>query len=456
MQTTENELMGTEKLSKLMLKMAIPSILAQIINILYNIVDRIYIGRIPDVGINALTGVGVTFPILTFISAFSAFVGAGGAPLSAIWLGKGDRDKAEKIMGNGVFLLIVFSVLCMAAFYIFMRPVLYAFGASDSTYGYASSYLSIYLVGTLLVQLVLGLNPYIITQGRSTHAMVSIVVGAVTNIVLDPIFIFVFKMGVRGAAVATVISQLFSAVWTGYVLCDKKSTLKIKLKFLKPDFKIIGHICALGVSPFIMRSTESLVGIVLNRGLQLYGGDLHVATVTVMQSIMQLIFAPISGFTQGVQPIISYNYGAGKFHRVKRTYRSMIGICFAFSLVATLLTIFLPRFFASMFTTDITLIELVGRQMPVFMFGMLFFGLQMGIQPTFLGLGEAKLSLFIALLRKVLLLVPLAIILPKFFGVWGIYYAEPISDILSATIATLLFIFNIRRILTTENLEKIK
>lgn len=456
MQTSKDELMGTEKLSKLMIKMAVPSILAQIINILYNVVDRIYIGRIPDVGINALTGVGVTFPILTFISAFSAFVGAGGAPLSAIWLGKGDREKAEKIMGNGVFLLIAFSVLCMAVFYAFMGPILYAFGASDSTYGYASSYLSIYLTGTLLVQIVLGLNPYIISQGRSTHAMISIVVGAVTNIVLDPVFIFVFKMGVRGAAVATVISQLLGAVWTVYVLSDKKATLKIKLQYLKPDFKIIGQICALGISPFIMRSTESLVGIVLNRGLQLYGGDLHVATVTVMQSVMQLIFAPISGFTQGVQPIISYNYGAGKFERVKKTYRSMIGICFAFSMTATLLTMFVPGFFASLFTTDITLIELVCRQMPVFMFGMLFFGLQMGIQPTFLGLGEAKLSLFIALLRKVLLLVPLAIILPKFLGVWGIYYAEPISDILSATIATLLFVFNIKRILTTGNLEKIK
>lgn len=447
--------MATEKIGKLMLSMAIPSVIAQIINILYSIVDRIYIGHIEGVGMEALTGVGVTFPIITLISAFSAFVGVGGAPLASIWLGKGDRKRAETILGNGVTMLIAFTVLLMVFFYAFQRPLLYMFGASDATIDYAMDYISIYLVGTIFVELALGLNTFIISQGQSRIAMMAVLIGAVANIVLDPIFIFIFHMGVKGAARATVISQLLSALWTVGFLVSKKSSLTIKKEALKPEWPVIGRIMALGVSPFIMRATESLISIVLNSGLQRYGGDIYVGSLTIMQSVMQMYAAPIGGFTQGVQPIISYNFGAGDFDRVKKLYRRMIGICFAFSAGATALVIVFPEFFASLFTNDGELIALVGKMMPIFMCGMLVFGLQNGIQPTFLALGQAKISLFIAVFRKVILLVPLALLLPLKFGVMGIYYAEPISDILSATVASILFFTHIKKIVSRETLENI-
>ncbi|MCI9325604.1 MAG: MATE family efflux transporter [Lachnospiraceae bacterium] len=447
--------MATESIGKLMLSMAIPSVIAQIINILYSIVDRIYIGHIEGVGMEALTGVGVTFPIITLISAFSAFVGVGGAPLASIWLGKGDRKRAETILGNGVTMLAAFTVLLMVVFYAFQRPLLYMFGASDATIDYAVDYISVYLVGTIFVELALGLNTFIISQGQSRIAMMAVLIGAVANIVLDPIFIFVFHMGVKGAARATVISQLLSALWTVGFLVSSRSSLTIKKEALKPDWPVIGRIMALGVSPFIMRATESLISIVLNSGLQRYGGDIYVGSLTIMQSVMQMYAAPIGGFTQGVQPVISYNFGAGNFDRVKRLYRRMIGICFAFSAGATALVIIFPEFFASMFTNDAELITLVGKMMPIFMCGMLVFGLQNGIQPTFLALGQAKISLFIAVFRKVILLVPLALILPLRFGVMGIYYAEPISDILSATVASVLFFTHIKKIVSRETLENI-
>ncbi|MDO4332743.1 MAG: MATE family efflux transporter [Eubacteriales bacterium] len=455
MGTTKEEKMGTAPVGMLMISMAVPSIVAQIINILYSIVDRIYIGHIEGVGAAALTGVGLTFPIITLISAFSAFAGTGGAPLAAIWLGKGDKERAEKILGNAVCMLLGFSVILMAVFYIFQRPFLYMFGASDATIGYAVKYLSIYLAGTLFVELALGLNPFLISQGRSSEAMMSIVIGAVINIVLDPIFIFIFHWGVQGAAIATVISQAVSAVWNIKCLMDKKASLKIVPARIRPDFAVMGRIGSLGISPFIMRSTESLISVVLNRGLQMYGGDLYVGSLTIMQSVLQLFSAPLAGFTQGVQPIISYNFGAGKFDRVKKTYRSMIGVSFLISFFCTLTAMIFPVFYAKLFTNDAELIGLVGQVMPVFLCGMLIFGLQNGIQPTFLALGQAKISLFIALLRKVILLVPLALILPHFMGVMGIYYAEPVADIISAVTASILFLCNIKKILSTETLEKI-
>lgn len=324
--------MGTERIGRLMVSMAVPSIIAQIINILYNIVDRIYIGHIPGVGAAALTGVGITFPIITLISAFSAFVGMGGAPLAAIWMGKGDRKHAEKILGSGACLLVIFTIVLMAVFYLFQKPFLYMFGASDATIGYSLDYMSIYLLGTLFVELALGLNPFIISQGRSRIAMISIVIGAVVNIALDPLFIFVFGWGVKGAAIATVLSQAVSAAWNVNFLMGKKSSLRLSFCNIRPDFRIMGQICSLGISPFIMRATESLISIVLNRGLQMYGGDLYVGSLTIMQSVLQLFSAPLTGFTQGVQPIISYNYGAGKFDRVKKLYRSMIAVSFTISL----------------------------------------------------------------------------------------------------------------------------
>ncbi|MDO4463795.1 MAG: MATE family efflux transporter [Bacillota bacterium] len=453
--TDKEQRMATEGIGRLMLSMAIPSVVAQVINILYNIVDRIYIGHIEGVGMEALTGVGVTFPIITLISAFSAFVGAGGAPLASIWLGKGDRKRAEKILGNGVSLLILFTIFLMLFFYLFQTPLLYLFGASDATIGYARAYINIYLLGTIFVEMELGLNTFIISQGQSKVAMAAVLIGAAANIILDPVFIFGLKMGVRGAAYATVISQALSALWTVGFLFGPKSSLTIRLWALKPELRIIGSVMALGVSPFIMRATESLISIVLNNGLQRYGGDIYVGSLTIMQSVMQMYSAPLGGFTQGVQPIISYNFGAGNFDRVRKLYRWMIGISFGAAAGATILIMIFPGFFAGMFTNDENLVALVQQVMPLFVCGMLVFGLQQGIQPTFLALGQAKISLFIAIFRKVILLIPLALILPLRFGVMGIYYAEPISDVTSATVATILFLANIKKIVSKETLQKI-
>ena len=452
---SREERMASSSIGSLIVSMAVPSILAQLINILYSIIDRIYIGHMKDVGAAALTGVGVTFCITVFISAFSGFISNGAAPLAAIWLGKKDKEHAEKILGNSVTFLIICTVVLMAVFYKFQRPMLYMFGASDATIEYAVSYISIYLIGTIFVELALGLNAFIICQSRSRTAMLSVLIGAIANIILDPIFIFAFGLGVKGAAIATVISQALSAVWVVAFLIGPKTSIKIRKSCLKLEKGILFSIFSLGVSPFIMRATESFISIVLNHGLQTYGGDLYVGSLTIMQSVMQVFSAPISGFTQGMAPIISYNYGAGNFVRVKEVYRYMIGICFGFMLITTVSTIVFPEWYAAFFTDDVKLIALVGKTMPVFMFGMLIFGLQNGIQPTFLALGQAKISLFIAVFRKIILLIPLAIILPHFFGVMGVYYSEPISDILSATTATILFICNIKKMLSKEALAKI-
>lgn len=453
---TREERMAAQPIGKLMVSMTFPSILAQIINILYNIIDRIYIGHMEGVGANALTGVGVTFCITIFISAFAAFISNGAAPLAAIWLGKQDREHAERILGNSVSFLLVCTAVLMIFFYLFQKPLLYMFGASDATIGYAMDYLSVYLLGTIFVEAALGLNAFIICQGQPKTAMISVLLGAVTNIILDPVFIFGLHLGVRGAAIATVISQALSAAWVMRFLLGSGSSLKIRRRFLKFDGKILGGICSLGISPFIMSATESFISIVLNHGLQIYGGDLHVGSLTIMQSVMQLFAAPVSGFTQGMVPIISYNYGAKNFDRVRALYRRTIGICFGFMAMATSTTMLFPGFYAGLFTNEAELIELVGQVMPVFMAGMLVFGLQNGIQPSFLAMGQAKISLFIAVLRKIILLIPLAIILPRFVGVMGVYYAEPVSDVLSAATATTLFVLNSRKILTEEAWEKIR
>ena len=455
MQATKDNRLGTENITRLMISLAIPSVLAQIVNVLYNIVDRIYIGRIPGVGAVALTGVGVTFPIITIISAFSGFASGGGAPLAAIALGQGDRKRAERILGNCVSMLLFFTVILMAFFFVFQKPLLYVFGASDNTIGYSSTYISIYLLGTVFVELAVGLNTFISAQGQARTAMFSVLIGAVVNIVLDPIFIFVFHMGVAGAAVATIISQALSAAWVLHFLCSEKSGIRLKKAGMKPDFYLIGQIMALGVSPFVMSATESAITIVMNHGLQVYGGDLYVGSMTILQSILQLVFVPISGFTNGVQPIISYNFGAGKFDRVKMTIKRMISITFLAAFVYVVFAMLRPGLFARLFTTDEDLIALVKKVLPVYIAGMSVFGVQSGVQSSFLGLGQAKISLCIALLRKVILLIPLALILPRFFGVMGVYYAEPVADILSVLTASTLFLLNIRKILSKEMLAKV-
>ena len=312
-----------------------------------------------------------------------------------------------------------------------------------------------YLVGTVFVQLALGLNMFITSQGQARTAMLSVLIGAIINIILDPVFIFALHMNVQGAALATVISQAVSATWVVHFLSSEKSAIQIRRKNMVPDLSIIKSIMALGISPFIMQATESAISIVLNRGLSMYGGDLYVGSMTILQSVMQLIVIPVQGFTQGVQPIISYNFGARKFDRVKKTYRMTICFTFAVATFLCILTLFFPGLFAGIFTTDQELIALVKKVMPIFMAGIAVFGIQMGCQTTFMGLGQAKISLFIALLRKVILLIPLALILPKFFGVMGIYYAEPISDITAATTATIIFLCVRKRIVSEDALKRL-
>lgn len=458
MATQTEERLGTAPIPGLMATLAVPAVIAQLINVLYNIVDRIYIGHIPEIGHTALTGVGVTFPIVLLVSAFSAFIGAGGAPLASIYLGKGNREKAERILGSGTTVLLLFSLILTVFFLIFHRPLLYMFGASDATIGYGSDYITIYLMGTVFVQLALGLNMFITSQGQAKTAMLSVLIGAVTNIILDPIFIFLFQMGVRGAALATIISQALSAAWVLKFLTSEKSAIRIRRSYLKPDLSLLKRIMGLGISTFIMQATESTIQIILNRGLQTYGGDLYVGSMTILQSVMQLIVVPIQGFTQGIQPIISYNFGARKFERVKQTYRITLTITFTTAVICCLLTTQLPLVFAGLFTTDPELLKLLGRVMPIFMAGIWMFGIQMGCQTTFMGLGQAKISLFIALLRKVILLIPLAILLPICTGgnVISIYFSEPISDITSASIAGILFLITRKKILSEEALAKIK
>jgi len=452
------EQMGKAPILPLMVKLGLPTLVAQLINILYNMVDRIYIGHIPEVGTNALTGVGVTLPIITILSAFSALSGAGGAPLAAIALGKGDREKAERILGNVVTMLLVSSVVLMVFFYICKVPVLYAFGASDATCPYGDDYISIYLIGTLFVQITLGLNMFITAQGRAKTAMCTVLIGAVLNILLDPIFIFVFGLGVRGAALATILSQLVSCIWVLKFLTSEKSTLRIRLSRMKPDGKQILGIMALGVSPFIMQATECMISVVFNTNLQRYGGDLYVGSLIILQSVMQLITIPVNGFNQGVQPIVSYNYGAGNKERVKNVMKKLIAVNVGYCVAFTMAVMLFPGVFAAIFTKDAALLALVKEVLPIFVAGCLLFGLQMSSQTMFLGLGQAKISLFMALLRKVILLIPLAMILPRFYQVMGIYWAEPIADGTAALICVTVLVFNINKILsgTVQKTERVE
>lgn len=443
--------LGTEHIGKLIFRLSVPTLIAQIINVLYSIIDRIYIGHIPEIGSLALTGLGLTFPIILIITAFSGFVGSGGAPLAAIELGKGNVKKAEQILGNGVKMILIFSVVLTFFFFIFNQPLLFLFGASDVTIDYALDYIQIYIFGTLFVQLALGLNPFINSQGQAKIGMFSVLIGAVANILLDPLFIFVFDMGVRGAAIATIISQGLSATWVMIFLTSKKTDIKIKTSNFKLKKHIVKKISALGISTFVIQLTEGVIFVVLNSGLQRYGGDLHVGAMTIIQSVMQLIMTPIIGFNQGAQPIVSYNYGAKRIDRVKQTMRIILIVSFGVSAIFTTVVCFFPEVFARMFTSEKELLNLVSKQMPIFIFGISIFGIQMGSQSVFIGLGQAKVSLFLASLRKIILLTPLAIILPVFLGVEGIYFAEPISDITSAITSAILFIVIIPKVLDRES-----
>jgi len=435
--TYENRL-GTDPVLPLIFRMAVPAMAAQLVNLLYSIVDRIYIGHIPGTGTDALAGIGVTSSIIILISAFAAFVYGGGAPLASIALGQGDRERAHRILGNGVSMLIFFTVITMLTVYPFMEPLLMAIGASDVTLGYATDYLEIYLLGTIFVMVSTGLNPFINLQGRPGIAMASVLIGAILNIVLDPLFIFVFNMGVKGAALATILSQAASCIWVIRFLRSEKASLRIEKRWMKPNRNIIVSIMGLGISAFIMHSTESLVGFVLNSGLKVFG-DVYVSALTVMQSALQFVSIPLSGFAQGFVPVISYNYGHGNMNRVRSGAKISILFMFLYNFVINLTIILLPGFVARIFTSDAVLIATVSRVMPVFLAGMTIFGLQRACQNMFVALGQAKVSLFIALLRKIILLIPLALILPRFMGVMGIFTAEAVSDALAAICCTAIF-----------------
>lgn len=441
--------LGNDKIGGLIIRLAVPSIAAQLVNALYNIVDRIYIGHIDVIGSTALTGVGVTFPLILIISAFSALIGMGGAPRAAIKMGAGDNEGAEKILGNCTSVLIGLSVVLTAVFMIFREPLLMAFGASENTIGYASEYMEIYLIGTIAVQLSLGLNSFISTQGFATISMATVLIGAVTNIVLDPVFIYGFNMGVKGAAIATILSQTLSAIWVLIFLTGKKTKIKIKFSNFKPERKVIFPALALGLSPFIMQSTESLVVVTLNSSLQGYGGDIAVGAMTIISSIMQLVYLPMQGLAQGAQPIISYNYGAGNKERVKKAFKMFITISLSYSVVMWLFVMLLPQLLVRIFTSDAQLMETASWALRIYMAGIFALGAQTACQQTFVSLGQANVSIFLALLRKIILLIPLVYILPLFLAdkVLGVFLAEPFADVIAATVTTIVFAIKFPKIL---------
>lgn len=451
----KNDTLLTEPVGKLLFKLSVPTLLAQLVNLLYSVVDRIYVGHIPVIGTDALSGLGVTFPIIMLISAFSALVGMGGAPRAAIYMGKGENDMAEKILGNCVSMLIIVSLILSGFFYLTKEPIILTFGGSDITLPYANSYLSIYLIGTIFVQIALGLNTFITTQGKTNVSMFTICIGAFLNIILDPIFIFGFNMGVKGAALATILSQAVCAVFVIAFLCSKHSNLKIKLKYLTPNLKIALPVLALGLAPFIMQSTECLIQLTFNKSVKFYGNDNYVALMSILFTAMQLVFMPLQGFTQGAQPIISYNYGAKNYDRVKKTFSILIKSAVTFSAISVGLIEIFPRFFLGLFTADQELINLGITPLRVFLFGMIIMGAQTACQTAFLAIGETKSSMFLAILRKIVLLIPLALIMPRIFGLGinGVFLSEPISDILAITI-TLIYFYKVKDKFFSDNSQK--
>ncbi|MCU5934394.1 MATE family efflux transporter [Clostridioides difficile] len=435
-----NTNLGSKSVGKLLFKLATPAIIAQIVNVLYNIVDRIFIGRMEN-GEVAMAGVGVAFPIIIIITACSYLIGMGGGPLAAIKMGEQNNDEAEKIMSNSFSVLVILAILLTIGFKIGKEPLLWMFGASESTIGYSMDYLNIYLIGTVFVQISMGMNTFINTQGFATTGMMTVAIGALINIILDPIFIFGFNMGVKGAALATIIAQGVSAIWVLMFLFGKKSILKIKKKYMIPKASIILPVLGLGISPFIMQSTESLVLIALNSKLQMYGGDLAVGSMAIMSSIMQILMLPNMGVTQGAQPIISYNYGSGQLDRVKKTFKLCLLSCFTYSTILWLLLMIFPAFFVSIFNKNPQLLSMTSWSIKIYFAGAFMFGIQIACQQTFLALGKATISLVLALLRKIVLLIPLIFILPTFFNekLFAVILAEPVADITAATITAISF-----------------
>lgn len=441
--------LGSGSIPKLLAQLAIPAVVAQIVNLLYNIVDRIYIGHIPEIGAAALTGVGLFTPILMLINAFAMLAGAGGAPRAAIAMGQKDNESAEKIMGNCFSILLFFAVVLTGIFYVLAPTLLTLFGASGVTLPYGTEYARIYILGSLFVLIVMGMNPFITTQGFSKISMLTTVIGAVINIILDPIFIFAFDMGVRGAALATVLSQAVGAVWILHFLTGKKTNLRLRKRNLKLDVKVIGPCLMLGISSFVMLSTESILSISFTASLSRYGGDLAVGAMTIITSVSQLVFMPLQGLCQGGQPILSYNFGARNDDRVKKAFFTQFKVGVCYSIICWVALAMIPQVFAGMFTSDASLVEYTTWALRIYMAGIFSLGFQITCQQSFMALGQAKSSLLLACLRKIFLLIPLIFILPLFMEnkVFAVFLAEPISDIIAAAVTTIAFLTQFNKIL---------
>ncbi len=447
---TDKEFLRTEPLGRLLLKLALPTVAAQLINMLYNIVDRIYIGHIPEIGATALTGVGVCMPLIMIVSAFAALVGYGGAPRASIFMGKQDKESAEKTLGNCFVLQILISVVLTVVLLIWNRDFLMAFGASENTIEYGVNYMNIYALGTIFVEITLGMNAFITAQGFAKTGMLSVLIGAVANIILDPVFIFGFHMDVRGAALATIISQALSCIWVVSFLCGKKTFLKIRRKNLRLVPKIILPCLALGVATFIMQASESVISVCFNSSLQKYGGDIAVGAMTILTSVMQFAMLPLQGLGQGAQPIISYSYGAGDQDRVRAAFKLLLKVSLGYSVFLWLLVMALPGGFAAMFTSDARLMEYTRTALRIYMGSMFLFGIQMACQMTFNALGKAKESIVVAVMRKFVLLIPLIYIMPQILRsdqTMAVYMAEPIADLLAVTFTAVLFGIQFKKIL---------
>ncbi len=443
------DFLGTEPIGKLLLKLSIPTVIAQLINMLYNIVDRIYIGHIPGEGSLALTGVGVCMPIIMIVSAFAALVGSGGAPRASISMGKQDLDSAEKILGNCFILQIVISFILTAVLLLWSENLLLAFGASENTITYATDYMRIYAIGTLFVQLTLGMNAFITAQGFTTISMVSVLIGAVCNITLDPLFIFGFHMGVKGAALATIISQSISTIWVVAFLCGKKTQLHLRKKYLRLEAPVILPCVALGLATFIMQASESVITVCFNSSLLRYGGDIAVGAMTILTSVMQFAMLPLQGIGQGSQPIASYNYGAKNADRVKKTFRLLLIASLAYSITLWAAIQLFPAAFVSIFTPDAELIAFTAPMLRIYLGGLFLFGIQIACQITFTSLGKAVNSIVVAVVRKFVLLLPLIYIIPHLVSdpTMGVYLAEPIADVIAVTFTSILFTFQFKKAL---------
>ena len=444
----DKDFLGKEPVGKLLLKLALPTVTAQIINMLYNIVDRIYIGHIPEIGEAALTGVGVCMPLIMIVTAFSAFAAYGGAPRTSIYMGQGDHDSAEKTLGNCFAVQFIISVLLTAALLLWNRDFLMAFGASDKTIGYGVEYMNIYAIGTIFVQMTLGMNAFITAQGFARTGMFSVLIGAVANIVLDPIFIFGFNMGVAGAAWATIISQAMSCAWVLLFLCGKKTHLRLRVKYMRLSRKIVLPSLALGLSSFIMQASESIISICFNSSLQSYGGDIAVGAMTILTSVMQFAMLPLQGLGQGAQPIISYNYGARNPERVKAAFKLLLKSSLVYSTLLWALVMLFPQAFAAMFTSSETLMTFTQKALRIYMACLLLFGIQIACQMTFTSLGNAKASILVAVMRKFILLIPLIYIMPLLFSAdktTAVYMAEPVADFIAVTFTAIFFTFQFKK-----------